>query len=266
LTPSQDEIKEAEETIVGRFKSLGIFAILSAGLIEGLNPCAFATLIFFISYLTMLGRKRKEIFWVGMGFTGTGFSTHLLLGFGLLSFIQHLSFLPLFSRIVYLITFLFALFLGLLSLYDYIQLKRGHPSKMKLQVPSFLKKRIHQTIRQRSGELDGGGEGQSTRLLLAAILIGFIVTLLQFTCTSQVYLPTILFVTNIPSLRASAALYLVLYNLVYVVPLLVIFGIVYWGVTSEQLSFFIQKRASTIKLLTSFFFFALAGILIFNFI
>jgi hypothetical protein len=266
LTPSQDEIKKAEETIVERFKSLGIFAILAAGLIEGLNPCAFATLIFFISYLTMVGRKRKEIFWVGMGFAGTGFFTHLLLGLGLLSFVQHLSFLPLFSRIVYLITFLFALFLGILSLYDYIQLKRGQPSKMKLQVPNFLKKRIHQTIRKTSGNLEADGEGQSVRLFIAAIIIGFVVTLLQFTCTGQVYLPTILFVTNIPSLRGSAVFYLILYNLIYVAPLLVIFGIVYWGVTSEQLSFFLQKRASTIKLLTSLFFFALAGILIFNFI
>ena len=266
LPPSPDEIKKAEKTIVERFQSLGIFAILSAGLIEGLNPCALATLVFFISYLTMVGRKRKEIFWVGMGFTGTGFLTHLLLGLGLLSFIQHFSFLPLFSRIVYLITFLFALFLGILSIFDYIQLKRGRPSKMKLQVPSFLKKRIHQTIRKRSGELDVSEEGQSARLLLAAVIIGFIVTLLQFTCTSQVYLPTILFVTNIPSLRGSAALYLVLYNLIYIIPLLIIFGIVYWGVTSEQLSFFLQKRASTIKLLTALFFFALAGILIFGFI
>jgi hypothetical protein len=265
FTPSQDEIKKAEETIVERFKSLGIFAILAAGLIEGLNPCAFATLIFFISYLTMVGRKRKEIFWVGMGFAGTGFFTHLLLGLGLLSFVQHLSFLPLFSQIVYLITFLFAFFLGLLSLYDYLQLKRGRPSKMKLQVPNFLKKRIHQTIRKTGGNLEADGEGQSIRLLIAAIIIGFVVTLLQFTCTSQVYLPTILFVTNIPSLRGSAVFYLILYNLIYIAPLLVIFGIVYWGVTSEQLSFFLQKRASTIKLLTSLFFFALAGILIFYF-
>jgi len=73
-------------------------------------------------------------------------------------------------------------------------------------------------------------------------------------------------VTNIPSLRGSAVFYLILYNLIYIAPLLVIFGIVYWGVTSEQLSFFLQKRASTIKLLTSLFFFALAGILIFTFI
>jgi hypothetical protein len=213
----------------------------------------------------MVGRKRKEIFWVGMGFAGTGFFTHLLLGLGLLSFVQHLSFLPLFSQIVYLITFLFAFFLGLLSLYDYLQLKRGRPSKMKLQVPNFLKKRIHQTIRKTGGNLEADGEGQSIRLLIAAIIIGFVVTLLQFTCTSQVYLPTILFVTNIPSLRGSAVFYLILYNLIYIAPLLVIFGIVYWGVTSEQLSFFLQKRASTIKLLTSLFFFALAGILIFYF-
>jgi thiol-disulfide isomerase/thioredoxin len=266
LSPTPEEAKKAEETIVERFKSLGIFAILAAGLVEGLNPCAFATLIFFISYLTMVGRKRKEIFWVGMGFAGTGFFTHLLLGLGLLSFVHRLSFLPLFSQIVYGITFLFAFVLGIFSLYDYIQLKRRRPSKMKLQVPNFLKKRIHQTIRKTSGNLEVDGEGQSVRLLIAAIIIGFVVTLLQFTCTSQVYLPTILFVTNIPSLRGSAVFYLILYNLVYIAPLLVIFGIVYWGVTSEQLSFFLQKRASTIKLLTSLFFFALAGILIFNFI
>ena len=265
-TPTPEETKKAEESIIERFKSFGALAILLAGLIEGLNPCALATLIFFISYLTMIGQKRKEIFMVGMGFSGSSFVTHLFLGFGILSFLQHFSFFPLFSRLVYLITFVFSFFLGVFSLYDYIQLKRGRPSKMKLQVPNFLKKRIHHIIRVKGGELEENKQGQSGRFLLAAVLIGFIVTLLQSTCTSQVYLPTLLFVTNIPSLKESAFLYLILYNLIYILPLLVIFGIVYWGVTSEQLAYFLQKRASTIKLLTAFFFFALAGILIFSLI
>jgi thiol-disulfide isomerase/thioredoxin len=260
LTP--DEIQKADASIIERFQSFGILAILLAGLIEGMNPCALATLVFFISYLTMVGRTRKEIFWVGMGFTGAGFVTHLLLGLGILSFIQHLSFLPLFSRIVYLITFVFSIFLGIFSLYDYVQLKRGRPSRMTLQVPDFLKKRIHRIIRTRSSEFDGDKKAQSARLLLTAIFIGFIVTLLQSTCTSQVYLPTILFVTNIPSLRDSAIFYLILYNIVYILPLMAIFGIVYWGTTSEQLSFFLQRRTSTIKLFTALFFFVLAGILI----
>jgi cytochrome c biogenesis protein CcdA len=262
LEVGKEEIEKADASIIERFKSFGVPAILLAGLIEGLNPCALATLVFFISYLTMVGRTRKEIFWVGMGFTGAGFITHLLLGLGILSFVQHLSFLPFFTRIVYLITFLFSLFLGIFSLYDYVQLKRGQPSKMTLQVPDSLKKRIHRIIRKREGELDASKEAKPTRFLFAAMGIGFIVTLLQSTCTSQVYLPTILFVTNIPSLRDSAIFYLILYNIVYILPLVAIFVIVYWGTTSEQLSFFLQRRTSTIKLMTALFFFALAGILI----
>jgi thiol-disulfide isomerase/thioredoxin len=257
LEVEKGEVSKAEESMVERFKSLGLLTIVTAGLIDGINPCAFATLIFFISYLTMVGRKRNEILWVGIGFAGAVFGTYLLIGFGILSFIQHLAFLPLFSRIVYLMTIAIALVLGILSLYDYRQLKKGRPSEMKLQLPDFLKKRIHRTIRQ---------ESKSTRYFLAAIVSGFVISLLEFTCTGQVYLPTILFVTTVPSLKASAISYLILYNGMFIVPLLVIFGVVYWGVSSEQLGLFLQKRSSTIKLLTSLLFFALAGILLLNFI
>ncbi|MGQ9638678.1 MAG: cytochrome c biogenesis CcdA family protein, partial [Thermodesulfobacteriota bacterium] len=261
LEVGKEEIQKAEDSIIERFQSFGILAILLAGLIEGLNPCALATLVFFISYLTMVGRTRKEIFWVGMGFTGAGFFTHILLGFGILNFVQYFSFLPFFSRIIYIITFIFSLILGIFSLYDYAQLKRGRPSKMTLQVPDSLKKRIHRIIRKREDELDANKEGRPFRFLFASIVIGFIVTLFQSTCTSQVYLPTILFVTNVPSLRDRAIFYLILYNIVYILPLVAIFAIVYWGTTSQQLSFFLQKRTSTIKLFTALFFFVLAGVL-----
>jgi hypothetical protein len=262
LKVEQGEIKKGEEAIVERFKSFGVFAILLAGLLEGLNPCALATLVFFISYLTMIGGKRKEILMVGVGFSASSFMTHLLLGVGILGFIQHFSLFPFFTRAVYLITFAFSLFLGTFSLYDYFQLKKGRPAKMTLQVPDFLKKKIHRIIRTRSNEFENHQERSPLRFLVVAFFIGSIVTLLQSTCTSQVYLPTLLFVTNIPSLRGSAVSYLVFYNLVYIFPLFAIFGITYWGISSEQLSFSLQKRASTIKLLTSLFFFALAGVLI----
>jgi len=257
LEVGEEEIKKAEESMMNRFKSLGIFTVLSAGFVDGLNPCAFATLVFFISYLSFIGRKRREILWVGVGFSAAVFLTYLLIGFGILSFIQHLSFLPLFSKIVYIITIVIALAFGFYSLYDYIQLKKGRPSEMKLQLPDFLKKRIHKTIRN---------ESKSNRYFLAAVVSGIIISLLEFTCTGQVYLPTILFVTNIPSLRTSAFSFLLLYNLMFIVPLLIIFGVVYWGVTSEQLASFLQRRSSTIKLITSLLFFSLAGVLIATFI
>ena len=124
---------------------------------------------------------------------------------------------------------------------------------MKLQLPGFLKKNIHRVIREKS---------RSHHYVIAAVVAGAIISLLEFTCTGQVYLPTILFVAKVPSLRGSAISYLVLYNLMFIIPLLVIFGAAYWGVSSEQFSFFLQKRASTIKLLTALLFFTLAGILL----
>ncbi len=45
LRVDKEEIKKAEESMVERFKSLGILTVASAGLIDGINPCAFATLI-----------------------------------------------------------------------------------------------------------------------------------------------------------------------------------------------------------------------------
>jgi MFS family permease len=83
LTPTPEEVKKAEESMIERFRSLGILTVVSAGLIDGVNPCAFATLIFFISYLSFVGRKRNEILWVGIGFSGSVFLTYLLIGFGI---------------------------------------------------------------------------------------------------------------------------------------------------------------------------------------
>jgi hypothetical protein len=48
-----------------------------------------------------------------------------------------------------------------------------------------------------------------------------IVSVLELACTGQVYLPTISFVVGIPEMRASAIAYLVMYNLVFILPLLV---------------------------------------------
>jgi thiol-disulfide isomerase/thioredoxin len=52
---------KAKQSIVERFKSLGVFTVAFAGLLDGLNPCAFATLIFFVSYLTLSGRKGRQV-------------------------------------------------------------------------------------------------------------------------------------------------------------------------------------------------------------
>ena len=145
----QGEVKKAEESIVERFKSLGLLTILSAGFIDGLNPCAFATLIFFISYLTFVGRKRKEILWVGMGFSASGFRnlfTHRLRDSVLYptSLISS-DVLP--DRLSYY--HCHCLCPGIIQPLRLYSTQARKTSEMKLQLPDFLKKRIHKTIRKR---------------------------------------------------------------------------------------------------------------------
>ena len=124
---------------------------------------------------------------------------------------------------------------------------------MKLQLPNFLKKKIHKTIREKS---------HVRNYIIAAFITGFTVSLLELACTGQVYLPTIIFVNKISSLRIKAIFYLVLYNLMFIMPLVGIFSVAYYGVTTEQLAGFMQDNARAVKLLlTSIFFFILAGIL-----
>ncbi len=59
----------AEQTIAARFRSFGLLTVVGAGLLDGVNPCAFATIIFLISYLTAYERKRWEILATGLAFT-----------------------------------------------------------------------------------------------------------------------------------------------------------------------------------------------------
>lgn len=57
-----------EGNLIQIFQSFGPLTILAAGLIDGVNPCAFATIVFLIAYLTLIvRRKRKEILFTGIG-------------------------------------------------------------------------------------------------------------------------------------------------------------------------------------------------------
>ena len=43
-------VKRSHQASVERFLSFGLFTVLGAGLIDGINPCAFTVLVFFISF------------------------------------------------------------------------------------------------------------------------------------------------------------------------------------------------------------------------
>jgi thiol-disulfide isomerase/thioredoxin len=242
----------AEVRIVERFKRLGLPTVVAAGLIDGVNPCAFATLIFFISYLTFVGRGRREILLVGLAFSLSIFVTYFLVGLGLLRILQSVSVIPIVGRFVYIAAIGLALVLGAISLYDYTLCRRGLSSDMLLKMPAFLKNQVRGIIRR---------EVRVQRYILAAIATGFVVSILELACTGQVYLPTILFVSRAGEFRVNVIGYLAVYNSMFIVPLLAIFSMVYLGTGSEKLSVLFQRHLPWVKLATSLVFFVLAGVL-----
>lgn len=125
-----------------------------------------------------------------------------------------------------------------LSLYDAVKAKQGKTKDILLQLPRALKLRIHKVIRERT---------RTSGVIAGALVIGFVISALELVCTGQVYLPTLTFVAGIEGIRTDAIAYLLLYNVMFIVPLLVVFGCVYWGTTSLQLGGVLQRHLVTVK-------------------
>jgi len=70
--------------------------------------------------------------------------------------------------------------------------------------------------------------------------------------------------SSVPSLRGKALGYLLLYNLMFIIPLIVVFVLAYYGTTSKQLTDFLKKHAAPVKLGMAVVFILLAGWLIFS--
>ncbi len=255
-TITDDELAAAEKRIAARFSKFNVVPIITAGLLDGVNPCAFGALIFFITFLTVAERKKKEILMVGIAYSFAVFITYYAVGAGFLGFLAALPVFRIVARWIYILTAVLAVGLGIFSLVDFVKAKRGKLSEMTLQLPDKLKKKIHRIIISEN-------EPRKTRrnFLVAAFTTGFFVSLLELACTGQVYLPTIIYVLGIPGLRTKAHLYLLLYNLMFIIPLLIVFVISYFGATSEQLNGFLKRNTAVIKLLTALMFFGMAALL-----
>jgi len=253
------QVQRKQSAAIKRFLSWGLLTVAGAGLIDGINPCAFTVLVFFISFLNFVGYRKRELLVLGIVFIFAVFLTYILLGLGLFKFIQSLEAFTLLSKIIYLGTASLAVILGIYSLYDwYIYRRTGNPEDVKLRLPDFIKQKIHKTIQ-------GASRNKKKTLLElagAVFLSGFIVSLLESVCTGQTYIPTIAYVFKDPGLRIHALGYLVLYNLMFILPLVIILIAGLAGVGSEAFSRLIRKHLGVVKLLTAALFFLL-GILLF---
>jgi cytochrome c biogenesis protein CcdA len=220
------------------FERLAVLPVVAAGLIDGINPCAFTTLIFLLASLALAGRGRNEVLIIGAVFSLAVFLSYFLIGLGLFSALRAASAVSIVSVLLrWILVTVLVIFAGL-SVYDYALIRAGRPAEMILQLPSSLKKRIHASIRTRV---------RMAALAGSSLVLGFLVSLFEFACTGQVYLPMLGYLARMRRQFDALAL-LALYNLCFILPLLVVFAASWLGVTSGRITAAFQVHMGKVKL------------------
>lgn len=187
-------------------------------------------------------RTKREIIAVCAAFTASVYLTYFAIGLFLYKVIAEIN-----SRggwylfaadMVYYAAFLICVVCGILCLWDAFKLFRGKAAEeMVMQLPKAFKKRMNVAM----------AKGIRAKWLVVGVFMaGVSVSFLEAACTGQVYLPTILIIAEASPWQSF--MLLAWYNLLFILPLLIIFGLVLMGVTSQQLADFFKKNVVWTKL------------------
>ncbi len=249
--------------LIKQFLSFGVLAITLAGLIDGINPCAFTVIVFFISFLALQGYKKKELALIGLVFIFAVFLTYISIGLGIFRFLYSFNKFYIITKILNYCIALSCFVLGGLALYDIrIFNKTGKTEGLLLQLPQVIKQRIHSIIglHYRRSKEEKSADAPSPhlfKLIGSAFVTGFLISLLESVCTGQLYVPTITFVLKETSLRLRALGYLLLYNIMFIVPLGAVLLLALLGTTQEGFSRFLRKHLPAVKISMALLFFLL---------
>jgi len=230
-------------------KPLLLAPVLAAGLIDGVNPCAFTTLVFLIAAMTLAGKRRREVAIIGVCFTASVFISYALIGIGMFAVLRRAEAVPVVSAVLRYALAAFLAVVAVLSVIDYVRIQRGKGERIFLQLPKSMKRAIHSSIR---------GTLRSTAVAGSSIVLGFLVSVFELGCTGQIYLPTIAYMVRTGSAGVSGWIALFVYNVGFILPLIGVFVVSYAGIGSEKIGDFFKRRLGSVKLATAILFVGLA--------
>lgn len=230
---------KTEQSEKSDIKRINLWGTMIAGLLDGINPCAFTVIILLISYLGINLKKRGAILLSGIFFITAVFFTYLLIGIGIFETLRQLTAFIYFSIAFKYALSVFLLVLAVISLYDFYCSLKNNNDKMILKLPNFLQKQIRNNIRAQMGDF---------RIIVGSLFLGFIISLFELVCTGQVYFPIIGYMIRTSGSRAQGFLYLIFYNLFFIIPLVIVFLLVFLGISSKKIGDFFGKRLKYIKL------------------
>lgn len=201
--------------------------LIGAAVIDSINPCAFGVLIYLITYLLKTTQSPKKMIIHGMVYVGGVYVTYLAAGFFVLYALSLLRNLQTFSVASYVVIGSAVILAGLFELYDTF-FRAAHEQTTLGIRPRFKDKIVKIT--------ESIAEKKTTSLFL-----GFFVALVELPCTGFMYLAILRLVSE-QGFTPLNMWYLVLYNFIFVLPLLIIIWLVYRGTTTLSLKIWYEKH------------------------
>src|SRR3989344_1431470 len=213
--------------------------VLITALIDSINPCAIGVLVLLITTLLGLSKDRKKMLIVGSIYILAVFTTYLAAGFGLLIFIQKLNIAEPISYVVGGLVII----LGLVEIKDFFWYGKG----FSLQIPARRAEQIKKYVKKVS--------------IPGSIFLGIFVAAVELPCTGGPYLAITTLLAKV-GFSLKVFWLLGLYNFIFVLPLIIILLLVYFGVKTKKIQDWKNINRKWMRLFTGILMLALGILLI----
>ncbi len=174
------------------------FLIIAAAFVDSINPCAFSVLFITLAFLFSLGHSRAQIIRTGLVYVVGIFLTYILIGLGILKVLTIFNIPNSMAKLGAIAIIIF----GVINLLN--EFFPNFPIKLKLPDASHGKV----------------GELIAKATIPASFILGLLVGMFEFPCTGGPYL-LVLGLLHDDASFLKGFIYLVLYNFIFVLPLLI---------------------------------------------
>lgn len=217
-----------------------LLKITTLALADSVNPCELAMLaMILITILIHNPGKKSKVLQAGFAFISAVFIGYLVYGLIIIQFFNFFAeFLRQNTTIIYTVLAIIAMVLGALNVKDFFAYKKGG---FATEMPLFLRPRMKKYV-------------EKITSAKGAFVIGFILTLFLLPCTMGPYIVASGLLADLGIIGALP--WLLYYNLVFVLPMMVIVFLIYFGVArAEDVSMWRDRNVRWLHLI--------AGILLF---
>jgi cytochrome c biogenesis protein CcdA len=176
--------------------------VLGAGLIDSVNPCAIGVLLMYLALFFTIQASRGTLLLFGTFYIAAMYVTYLLIGLGFLSAFHLFGVHNFFGWVAAILVII----VGLFQIKEYFW-----PAwQIPILSPLLARCRIPKWNREFT--------------VLGALTLGVLVGLCEFPCSGGIYLATVSFLGARETFWTGLS-YLLLYNLMFILPLVVLFAI-----------------------------------------